>query len=415
MTDVRLGFLIISAIIVLGFASELIFRKTRIPDILWLLLFGLGIGPVGGIVDSSTMLSIAPYFSALAIMIILFDGGINMNLYRLLREVPQGSLLGFSGFVLSTGLAAAPIFLFLRLSVMESILMGCIIGGTSSAIVLPLVANIKSLRERVSLILNIESIINDPLTLIVPLVILQAITTPGVFDFSSAAGSIAGSFSTSIIIGFISGVIWSLYVKRAAGLKYSYTLTLASLFLLYSFTEYLSGSGAIACFVFGLIIGNAKEIAKALRIKRDVTVISGETKMFNSTISFFVRSFFFVFLGATVTMSDPILLVVSLIISLLLLGARYGAVMISMGDDFSKEEKLLMTYMLPRGLAAAVMAPLPAIQYGLPRLAPFADIAFAVIFFTALITTAGTFMHGNKLESEKPPSDPVYTDGNIQQ
>lgn len=396
-----MAFIVIAAIMALGFASEFIFRKTKIPDVLWLLIFGIIIGPGAAragvnIANADFLLPIAPYFSALAIVIILFDGGINMNAYRLLKEVPSASLLGVVGFAFASLLAAAPAYMFLHLSVLESLLLGCILGGTTSDIVVSIVSKMGSLKEKLSTMLKIESILTDPMNLIIPFVLLEALNQGGTLNPSAAAGVIAANFSTAIVMGLVAGVMWSLYVKKVSGLRYSYTLTLAALFFLYSISQYLGGNGLIACFVFGLAIGNAKDIAKALHIERDVTTIDEETKIFNSTISFFVRSFFFVFLGSIVRMSTLSPLLIGLAISLLLLVSRYAAVELTMGrNGFSKEEKLFATYMLPRGLSAAVMAPLPAIQYGLPGLAVFTDIVFAVILFTIIITTWGTFKYGS--------------------
>lgn len=397
MVDVNLAFVIVSAIIALGFASEFIFKKTGIPDILWLIIFGLIIGPLGSVVNPQDLIGIAPYFSALAIMILLFDSGINLKSGKLLREVPHGTMLGIAGFAFSVAATAIPAYLILRLGIAESILLGCILGGTDSSTVVPLVSGKKSIREKTSSMLEIESIITDPITLIIPIVLLQGLGTTGAFNFSYVLSALTSSFSTSILLGVVAGVMWPIFTRGLGEIRYSYTLTIAYLFFIFAAAGYLGGSGAIACFISGLVMGNIKWITKTLNINREASEITQETKTFNSTISFFVRSFFFVFMGATINIKDPNMLAMGLVISLVLLGARYMAVRASVGNaGFHADELTLSTYMLPRGLSAAVMAPIPAVQYGLPKLAFFTEIVSSVIIFTTLITTAGTFLHMKK-------------------
>ncbi|MBI5355671.1 MAG: cation:proton antiporter [Candidatus Aenigmarchaeota archaeon] len=409
MADVNLAFVIVSAIIALGFASEFIFKKTGIPDILWLIIFGLIIGPLGNVVNPQDLIGIAPYFSALAIMILLFDSGINLKSGKLLREVPHGTVLAIAGFAFSVAATAIPAYLILRLGLVESILLGCILGGTDSSTVVPLVSGKKSIREKTSSMLEIESIITDPITLIIPIVLLQGLSTNGAFNFSYVLGALTSSFSSSIFLGIAAGVAWPILTKGLGETRYSYTLTIAYLFFIFAAAGYVGGSGAIACFITGLVMGNIKWITKTLNINKETSEITQETKTFNSTISFFVRSFFFVFMGATINIKDPNMLAMGLVISLVLLGARHLAVHASVGKaGFHADELTLSTYMLPRGLSAAVMAPIPAVQYGLAKLAFFTEIVSSVIIFTTLITTAGTFLHMKKegvLEEIKTKKD----------
>ena len=79
--DVSLVFTLSGMIIILGFLANYLFRKTKIPDILILLLLGLLLGPTFHVVDPTSLISIAPLFANLALVILLFNGGLNLVLY----------------------------------------------------------------------------------------------------------------------------------------------------------------------------------------------------------------------------------------------------------------------------------------------------------------------------------------------
>ena len=72
-----------SVVIILGVLGEAFFKKTGIPDILFLMILGIIIGPVLGIIQPEAVLEIVPYFAAVALIIIMFDGGLNLSLIHI--------------------------------------------------------------------------------------------------------------------------------------------------------------------------------------------------------------------------------------------------------------------------------------------------------------------------------------------
>jgi cell volume regulation protein A len=96
-----LAFLVAGLVIVLGFLGEEFFKRTSIPDPILLLLFGLLLGPVLNIFSHEQLISITPYFAALALIVILFDGGLNMDIRQAIKNSPRAIVLGFTGFILN--------------------------------------------------------------------------------------------------------------------------------------------------------------------------------------------------------------------------------------------------------------------------------------------------------------------------
>ncbi len=404
----------LGTIMVLGFIGNYIFNRTQIPSIVWLLLFGLVVGFVFNIQEtiSTDLLGyISSFFGAVAIVIILFDGGINIDLYQLFRGAPRGLLLTVSGFCLSiivtmlivvglsmTILPGVPF----ENSVLVGIILGAIIGGTSSPIVIPLAFRLKNLQEKTKMVSSIESVLTDPLCIVVVLAILAMMgEVGGSINLSLGAQSLVSTFSVGIVIGLILGVIWLPVMHKVRKQEFSYVLTLAVVFLVYSLTTLLvgedkggTGAGAIACLMFGLVLGNGKKILKMVKYSGKGFEMDEQTKQFHSLTSFVIRTFFFVYLGIIVSFQDIKFILVGIIIVLALLVVRYLAVIIStFHGNFEKDDKQTITVMMPRGLAAAILA----INFGpdfVDKLMPgmdgfFKDIAFVVILGTAIITTTG--------------------------
>ena len=160
--------------------------------------------------------------------------------------------------------------------------------------------------------------------------------------------------------------------------------------LLYAFIEFVQGSPALSILSFGLVLGNSKEIGKILKLKRRIKIEESILE-FNSQISFFVKTFFFALIGLLLVI-EPISLGIGIVIALALLGARHLAVRLALQNEKSLRKDLsLVGWLMPRGLAAAVLAIMPA-QAGIPGTEQFPSIVFTVIIATIILTTLGFFM-----------------------
>ena len=130
-------------VILLGVAGEAFFKKTGIPDIVFLMAFGVLIGPIFGIIGPEAVIQIVPYFAALALIIIMFDGGLNLDIKHVFKMAHFSATLAIFGFILSVGIVAIAAMYALSWPVLDSILLGSIVGGSSSVIVFGLVRNVK--------------------------------------------------------------------------------------------------------------------------------------------------------------------------------------------------------------------------------------------------------------------------------
>ena len=387
----------------IGFLGNYLFERTGFPDMLWLIVLGLLVGPVTGLVDASSIMGLAPYLAALALVFILFDGGMLMNIYRVFSESPRAMILAGAGFAMSV--AATTLFMMYIVipdkPLLYSLLFGTILGGSSSIAVISLVSRIR-VSEKCSTILSIESAITDILCIVFSLAVIEIILKGTAVDLTTIGQSIASRFSVGIVLGVVFGLIWLSALKRIAKTSYAYMLTLAVVLLAYAFSEYLGGSGSLCCLLFGIMLGNEKEIYKILRMERPPNdTVDGGLKRFESEVAFLLRTFFFVYIGLIVTIGDIITVVTGVILSLMLLLVRLGAVSFAtVRSDGLKKERPIMGVVLTRGLAAAVLATLP-LQYTdatkYPEAGPifqilspyYINLAVIVILATAIIATIG--------------------------
>lgn len=422
------------AIMILGFVGNYIFNKTQIPSIIWLLLFGLIIGAIikfynFQVLSPDSLGQIAGLVGAIAIVVILFDGGINTDIHQLFRGAPRGLLLTVSSFFLSfiatmflvVAMDAAGIINIEGNSFIIGAALGAIVGGTSSPIVIPLAYRLKNLQEKTKIVSSIESILTDPLCIVVVFAIAYMVFFAQEINIGLGIGNLVKTFSVGIVLGIVLGFIWLFIMNKTRKEQFSYVLILAVIFMIYSFTTLIvgenqggEGAGAIACLMFGLVLGNGKKILKMVNYQGKGFEMDEETKHFHSLTSFVIRTFFFVYLGMIVSFQKLDFILIGIIVLLVLLVTRYIAIYISTyRGGFEKDDMQTMTVMMPRGLAAAILA----VKFGpqfVEKYMPnyegfFQDVAFVVILGTAIITTIGVSIISHyemkkmkALEIEKP-------------
>jgi len=371
--------------IVVGYVGHIFFDKTRISDVFWLMIFGIIIGPVFNLVDRTLFVSISPFLAALALLIILFDAGINMDFYKMVRSFPRSILMAVLGMVISTLAVAAVAVYLMNFTWLYGLLLGAIVGGTSSAIVITIVKRLH-MREQPKMIVTLESVFTDPLVIVVSIVLINIIAQNG--NHISPLQSILSAFSIGAVIGLFVGLIWLFMLDKLRGRPFDYMLTLALLFLLYVFVESAGGSGAIGALAFGLVLGNGTAFSTMLKTKKHFG-FSKLQRTFQNEVSFFIRAFFFVYLGIIVSINTTYV-IYGLAVAVALILVRLVAAEIStFRMTLTHAEKNMIRTMAPRGLAAAVLAQLPA-AYNIPNAAVFSDIVFIVILATVIYTTIAT-------------------------
>ncbi|MBD3155395.1 MAG: hypothetical protein GF368_01945 [Candidatus Aenigmarchaeota archaeon] len=377
---------LIAIIALLGFFGNAIFKRTNIPSTLWLLLFGLLLGQIFHFVDRASLTSMTEIMGAIAIITILSEGGMSLDIRKMIIDAPKGFLLLIVGLIFSVA-AATGIMMAFGFSWQISLFTGLALGGTSASVVMPIVTKMKGLSDKVTAILSFESIA-DTFTIVMALVLLD-IMVGEIPQFS--VGSMVNPILSGVTIGAFVGLIWGFLLRRMRNEEHNYVATLAILFLIYVFAEYIGASGAIACFSAGLALGNYELFSKLIS-PRGKPQKYFETVRFHSLITFFVRTFYFVFVGAIVLITNYQGMLIGGLICVGFLVVRYFYVKLLTKNDksLSNFDKNTMVVLFPRGLSAAVLATVPLTR-GIEGADIIVDIVFSVIIGTILISTVGMF------------------------
>jgi len=390
---------LLGILFIIGFIGDYLFKKISFPDILVLLGLGYVAGPVLHIVDPAWVAPAAPIIANLSLVVILFNGGLGLEFSQARATAPRAIALSLVGMGASMIVATAFVYYVLDWGLMSSLLLGAIVGGTSPAIVMPLIGRAKVTAE-ISSLLNIESALNGALKIVIALVILEVMTVGATGNIGPViAKAIGMRFLIGLGIGGAAGFAWLWVLTFIEGELYDDILTLAVLFLLYLAVESLQGSGAIFALVFGLILGNGMDFARFLRTKRTVE-IHNTMMTFHSQIYFIVKTFFFAYLGLMITFDDPNVIVPSILLSLVLLGVRCIVVpAISIGKRSLLANTGILATMLPRGLSAAVVAEIVAIS-AIPNARLYPEITIVVIVTTVIISAVGIPLFARKSRQE---------------
>jgi NhaP-type Na+/H+ or K+/H+ antiporter len=126
-----------------------LFEKTRVLDVLLLVLIGLLIGPITGVVDRDNLGEVGNVFAIITLVIILFESGLGLTLSSLRQSMGQGVRLTVINFVATLGVVLLICRLVYDMSVLEALILGSIVGGTSSAVVIPMVSKLRVEKTRV--------------------------------------------------------------------------------------------------------------------------------------------------------------------------------------------------------------------------------------------------------------------------
>ena len=413
---------IFGIIIVIGFIGEILFEYTKIPSILFLMAAGLLLGPVDHIFNQGVFLSFAPYLSTLVLVLIMFQGGIELDFLTVFKSSYLSMILIIIGLLLSIILVGGAFYVTGGGDLMQSLMLGVIVSCSSSTVIMLLLPNIDA-TEKSKTVIAIESTFNDAFAIIILIVLIEiAKNSSASFNVGGIALQTLYSFAVSALVAVIAGIIWYPLLKFLTNTKFAYSVTFAAMLVIVLIMHYIHGNGAIAILVFGIMMGNEDLLTKLKLNFFKMSIKNSVIKKFNHEFSFLIRTVFFVFLGVVVELTDVGVefFIRLFVIILLIIISRYIAVSaIFKMQNFKKDtasvpnrssvptdnvedvkkEKFFMLSMIGRALATAIMAYMP-LNAGIPGTSKFPEYAFTVIIATNVLLTAGVWYGSHKFKNK---------------
>lgn len=393
----NLAFLIAASLLILSIVASKISGRLGIPGLLLFLAIGMlaGSDGPGGIPFEDYALT--QFLGVIALIYILYSGGLGTRWQDVKPVLASGLSLATLGVLITALVVAAASRWLFHFSWLEGLLMGAIVSSTdASAVFSVLKERSLGLRGHIKPLLEFESGINDPMAVFLTIGMISLLQTP-----ESTWTGILPLFFQQMIIGGIAGfLLGRLAVVMFNRINLSFeglysVLSLGLAIFVYGVAAVLGGSGFLAVYMAGLILGNSEFIHKRSIIQ------------FHDGMSWLVSIGMFLILGLLVFPSQlpPIMLPGLALALVLIFIARPISVFLSLA--FSKmpfAEKSMVAWVGLRGAVPITLATFPLLA-GVNQSQLIFNVTFFVVLSSVLIQSTSLGLVAKKLRVKVPFDD----------
>ncbi|NYT00699.1 MAG: sodium:proton antiporter [Methanocellales archaeon] len=368
----------LTLVLAAGVIAQVLSERSRIPSIVFLLAAGIILGPEGvGILYPDKFGVGQEVIVALSVVIIVFEGGINLDLHHLKvvsKSIMKLVTLGVFVTFLCGAIAA---YYFVAIPWHMALLFGAIVTATGPTVITPLMKQVK-VRKRVSTLLEAEGVLNDPISVILAAVVFTAIISPDTLP-EHVLFWLGSRVGIGLLTGIICGAITALAIKRTILLteRYANIFTITMALVTFAVAELIiSESGIMAVAIAAITIGNS-EIPHKESIKE-----------FKGDLSIIALSVIFILLAAMLRFENMVSIGLGGVLTalFLMLIIRPAVIFIStQGSSLTLNEKTFASGIGPRGVVPASMATYFAIKLGKLGM-DGGDAIMGLVFITIILT-----------------------------
>lgn len=372
----------LASIIVLGILAQWLAWRIHLPSILLLLVFGMLAGPALGVLNPDALFGnlLFPLVSV-SVAIILFEGGLSLRLDELRQIGRTVRNLITIGIFVTWVLAAIGAHVIANVPWTSAILLGAILVVSGPTVIIPLLRHIRP-SGNVGAIVKWEGIVNDPVGAVLAVLVFEAMLSRGMGEgtFQVISGVFQAVFF-GLIFGLVGAVVIILLLKRYLIPDFLQNpVSLMVVVTSYVASNALQGeSGLLAVTVMGIALANQRYVSihHIVEFKENLRVL--------------LISSLFVILAARLTGEQLALFnaVNWLFVGFLIIVVRPLAVALSTrGSSLTWKERLFVAWMAPRGIVAAAVASVFAIeltQFGFQSCECLIPLTFQVIIGTVAL------------------------------
>ena len=377
----------LAGIVLLAVAAQWIGARLRIPSILLLLVTGFLIGPVFDILDPDELFGdlLAPTV-ALAVGLILFEGGLSLRLKEMAGQQRVLWLLVTVGVLITWVIAAGIVLLFTDLPTGIAILIGSILVVSGPTVVGPLLNQVRPSRS-VASILKWESIFIDPVGALLAVLTFEVLLVDRVLDPN--IGEVVWEVVKFILAGGLVGVgigILAIVALRRHWVP-EHLLSLfgvsAALLAFVVADEFAAESGLLATTILGLVLANHRQVRTEQIVR------------FSEIIRVLLIGVLFIVLSARLDLDQldlNLAAAVAIILGLVLVARPLAVIVATWGSKLDWRERVLIGSVAPRGIVAASIASVFALELqaeGVVGAEEITPLVFAVIVGTVVIYGLG--------------------------
>lgn len=364
--------LIGASILLVSVLASKISDRFGVPALLLFLILGMlagSDGPGGIYFDDPAQ---AQFIGVIALVLILFSGGLDTEWNSVRPVIKKGLLLSTLGVFITALVVGLFSTVLLGFSLVEGLLLGSIVSSTDAAAVFSVLRSKSiNLKGQLKPLLELESGSNDPMAIFLTVGLIQLITQPGLSPVN-----LIGLFFLQMLIGAVLGygmgkVMLFLLNHLRLGYEGLYpVLTLSLVFVTFGLTNVIGGSGFLAVYLAGIVLGQHDFIHKRSLLR------------FHDGLAWLMHIAMFLTLGLLVFPSRlvPVIGIGLLIAGCLMFIARPVSIFVGLLlSTLNWREKAFLSWVGLRGAVPIILATFPL----LARI-PQADLIFNVIFFVVL-------------------------------
>jgi potassium/hydrogen antiporter len=369
--------LVSAALLLISILFSVPSRRVGMPLLLMFLALGMLAGEEGPGAIEFHNYQTAYLIGSLALAVILFDGGLGTRAQTFRVGLRPALTLATLGVLITAGVTGAVAVLVFDLNWIQGLLMGAIVGSTDAAAVFGLLhAQGLKLKERVSATLEIESGANDPMAIFLTVAMVELLAAGATQFETSVLVTLVQQLGLGLVFGYGGGrlLVWLINRLPLATSLYP-LLALAGALVIFSATLNLGGSGFLAVYVTGLVLGN-RPLQANLGIQR-----------FHDGIAWLAQIGMFLMLGMLVTPSAlvsvalPALLVA---LALIFLARPLAVFVCLLPFGFPVREQVFVGWVGLRGAVPIILALFPLLA-GLEDAQRYFDFAFFVVLVSLLL------------------------------
>ena len=359
---------VLSILLIVGVATTKFSSRLGLPS---LVLF-IGVGMIASQYIYFDNAKITQLVGILALIVILFEGGMQTK-WRTMRTVlPAATSLATIGVLLTTvGIGVVAKFV-LGLSWLEGMLFGAIVGSTDAAAVFAVLGN-KNIKPNITSTLEAESGTNDPMAVFLTITFISLIQAEA-GPLLSLIGSFFWQMGIGLLVGLLIGrlSVWAINKINLDSSGLYPVLAMGFAIFTYAFTTAIGASGLLAVYVMAVVLGNM-----------DLTYRHSIFR-FNEGFAWMMQICMFILLGLLVfpnQLRDVIWQGLLLALILMFVARPLGVYISLLFSQFNAKEKLFISWAGLRGAVPIVLATYPLLA-GLEN----ADLLFNVVFFVVLLS-----------------------------
>jgi cell volume regulation protein A len=377
-------FLFAAILLIASIVFSKISDKFGIPSLIVFLAVGMLAGSDGLLGIDFTNQRIAQDVGIVALIFILYAGGLDTNLKSIRPVMFNGIVLATVGVVLTAAVVAILVKYLLNFTWMEAFLLGAIISSTDAAAVFAILrAKGIVLKNNLGPLLELESGSNDPMAIFLTMTIIQMISLSVIPSVSEVALLLVEQFLLGGIMGYVFGITLPAIFNRLRLEHWGLypVFSMAWVLLLFALSTKFGGNGYIAVYIAGMFV-NKKEFAH----KKNLIG-------FHDGIAWTMQIVVFITLGLLVFPSElPAVALIGFVIALwLTFIARPIGVFVSLAfSHYSFKEKLFVSWVGLRGVVPIILATYPYVSK-----IDNSQLIFNTIFFMVLISV---LFQGTSLE-----------------